>query len=246
MSRKIASLREAAAEAIGKGRYRRALSHYVRLEQLAPEDGDWPRRIAELHRRAGRVEEAVEARRRAAHKYVRAGFVSKAQAMYRAAIRDAAGDQALLAELEVLERRPRPRGIDDIRRQALATDLPRPRVEPIEVDIELDLEPQSWPAEAAVPRPSQRPLARGTDAPPFGRPAEAGAPVLPLPLAPPPEAAAPAPRPLPPPPEGDEAGPPAIAIGAFRPVKRPVAVGAPVAEAGDDIEALVRRFVRGQ
>jgi hypothetical protein len=79
-------LRDAASEAVAKGRYHEALDHCLRLEALQPSDPSWARRTAHCCQRLGRHADERAALLRAAEGYEHAGFLRKACAMYRLAV----------------------------------------------------------------------------------------------------------------------------------------------------------------
>ena len=82
MARKDArALREEAATATAAGKHRRALECYLELERLEPAEPNWPKRVAEIHRRAGKTADAIDAYERAIDRYVRGGFLVQAIAV---------------------------------------------------------------------------------------------------------------------------------------------------------------------
>jgi len=79
--RKGRDLRNAAALAVHKGKFEKALDCYLSLEKFEPTEAEWSRRVAQMHERLGRVPEAVAALERTIEKYRRAGFEAKASAV---------------------------------------------------------------------------------------------------------------------------------------------------------------------
>jgi tetratricopeptide (TPR) repeat protein len=91
----IRRLRDLAEHAVDRGRYAEALAACQRLEHLQPAEPAWARRSAYCLGRLGRAPEQVAALRRAAQTYERAGFLTKAGAMYRLALAIAPRDEEL-------------------------------------------------------------------------------------------------------------------------------------------------------
>lgn len=76
----IRGLKNRASRARERGRFDRAQAIYQELEQREPHEGDWSRRLAEIHRRLGKTDDAIQALERGLGKYLRAGFCDKATA----------------------------------------------------------------------------------------------------------------------------------------------------------------------
>jgi CRP-like cAMP-binding protein len=75
---RIRVLREEALALVRQGHDKKALLRFAELEQLEPNEPDWPRRSAECHRVLGNAKEQVEALGRAAEQYMSLGLVPKA------------------------------------------------------------------------------------------------------------------------------------------------------------------------
>jgi CRP-like cAMP-binding protein len=73
--RDVSTVRDEAARAVERGKWRQALELYGELERLQPTDAAWSKRVGELHRRLGQDREAIAAFERAVERYVGAGFV---------------------------------------------------------------------------------------------------------------------------------------------------------------------------
>ncbi len=58
-------LKDEAAEAVAKAKWKKALECYEALEELEPRDGSWPQKAGEMNRRLGRNPEAGGGVRRA-------------------------------------------------------------------------------------------------------------------------------------------------------------------------------------
>ncbi len=74
-------LKDEAAEAVSKGKWRAALERYLALERLEPRDGSWPQRAGEMSRRLGRGDDAITLLDRAADVFAHGGFLLKAIAV---------------------------------------------------------------------------------------------------------------------------------------------------------------------
>ena len=82
MARKdVSTLRDEAARAVERGKLGQAVELYEELEKRQPADPQWPKRLAEVHRKDGDTTAAVIAFERAAEKYVGAGFLVQAIAV---------------------------------------------------------------------------------------------------------------------------------------------------------------------
>ena len=82
MSRRDArALRDEVANAIDRGKFKRAIECILELEQLEPRDAAWPKRAAEVYRRLGKSREAIGAYERSVDRYVQAGFLVQAIAV---------------------------------------------------------------------------------------------------------------------------------------------------------------------
>jgi cAMP-dependent protein kinase regulator len=75
------ALREEAATATADGKHRRALECYLELERLEPAEPNWPKRVAEICRRLGKLGDAITAYERTIDRYVRGGFLVQAIAV---------------------------------------------------------------------------------------------------------------------------------------------------------------------
>lgn len=96
MARDARQLRSEASEAAASGKYKRALSAYLELEQLEPRDAQWSKRAAETYRRLGKEREAIAAYTRAADRYAQGGFLVQAIAVCKLIVQiDPGNDEAL-------------------------------------------------------------------------------------------------------------------------------------------------------
>src|SRR5262245_1864216 len=73
--------KDEAADHVSRGRWRKALDCYRTLERLEPDDGSWPQKAGEMHRRLGQPHDAADAMARAADVFSRQGFLLKAIAV---------------------------------------------------------------------------------------------------------------------------------------------------------------------
>lgn len=71
-------IKDDAATALDKGRYKKALECYLQLEGLEPRDGAWSRKAGDMWRRLGDEQAAIPCFLRAAERYASAGFTVKA------------------------------------------------------------------------------------------------------------------------------------------------------------------------
>ena len=74
-------LKDEAAQAVAKGKWKRALDVYLQLERAEPNDGMWPRKTGEMLRRLAKIPEAIHAFDRAVDLHARDGFLLKAIAV---------------------------------------------------------------------------------------------------------------------------------------------------------------------
>lgn len=96
MARDARQLRTEASEAAASGKYKRALSAYLELEQLEPRDAQWSKRAAETYRRLGKDREAIYAYARSADRYAQGGFLVQAIAVCKLILQiDPKNDDAL-------------------------------------------------------------------------------------------------------------------------------------------------------
>jgi CRP-like cAMP-binding protein len=77
----VSTLRDEAAKAVERGKWRQAVEAYEELEKRQPADAQWPKRLGEVHRRAGDSAAAIAAFERAVDRYVGAGFLVQAIAV---------------------------------------------------------------------------------------------------------------------------------------------------------------------
>jgi cAMP-dependent protein kinase regulator len=75
------ALREEAAAAVAAGKHKRALSAYLELERIEPNDAQWAKRAGETYRRLGNNSNAIEAFERSAERYAQNGFLVQAIAV---------------------------------------------------------------------------------------------------------------------------------------------------------------------
>ncbi len=74
-------LRDEAAAAVDRGKFKRAVELFLELEHLEGRDASWPKRAAEMYRRLGKTREAIATYERAAEKYAQGGFLVQAIAV---------------------------------------------------------------------------------------------------------------------------------------------------------------------
>jgi CRP-like cAMP-binding protein len=102
-----------AAAAVSRGRYRKALEAYQKLERLEPNDGAWSRRAGEMLRHLDESDDALTCFAVAVEKYARAGFLVKAIAVCKLILRIEPNHPAIierlaeLADEKLAGRRPR-------------------------------------------------------------------------------------------------------------------------------------------
>jgi CRP-like cAMP-binding protein/tetratricopeptide (TPR) repeat protein len=75
------ALREEAAAAVAAGKHKRALSAYLELERIEPNDAQWAKRAGETYRRLGNNANAIDAFERSAERYGQNGFLVQAIAV---------------------------------------------------------------------------------------------------------------------------------------------------------------------
>lgn len=96
-------LRDDAAEAVDRGKYKKARELYGQLAALDPADANWSRRGADMARKLGKDSEAIEDYLLAAAAYVHAGFVLQAVAMCKMALQLDPSHVAALRQLAHLQ-----------------------------------------------------------------------------------------------------------------------------------------------
>lgn len=74
-------LKNDAATALRKGKYKEALQHYEQLERLEPKDASWPQKRAEVYAKLGDKDKELAALMSAAEIYSQGGFLLKAIAV---------------------------------------------------------------------------------------------------------------------------------------------------------------------
>ncbi|MBT8495533.1 MAG: cyclic nucleotide-binding domain-containing protein, partial [Deltaproteobacteria bacterium] len=77
---KARKLKDQAAAAVSKGKYKKALEAYLELERIES-SGDWSRRVGEVYKNLDQAGDAVAAYSRAVDRYAEAGFLVKALAV---------------------------------------------------------------------------------------------------------------------------------------------------------------------
>ena len=102
----IQGLKDEAARASSSGDHARALAAYEKLERLEPESAHWPKRIGEMHRRLGQIDEAIAAWTRAAERFGRAGFLLKAIAICHLILRQDPQNTEAQKQLAALNEQP--------------------------------------------------------------------------------------------------------------------------------------------
>jgi CRP-like cAMP-binding protein len=96
VARDVRKLREEANEATASGKYKRALTAYLELERLEPNDAQWSKRVAETYRRLGKDRDAIDAFARAVERYAQGGFLVQAIAVCKLILQiDPKNDDAL-------------------------------------------------------------------------------------------------------------------------------------------------------
>jgi CRP-like cAMP-binding protein len=96
VARDLRKLREEANEATSSGKYKRALTAYLELERLEPNDAQWSKRVAETYRRLGKDRDAIDAFARAVNRYNQHGFLVQAIAVCKLILQiDPKNDDAL-------------------------------------------------------------------------------------------------------------------------------------------------------
>jgi CRP-like cAMP-binding protein len=74
-------VKDEAADAVARGRWKKALECYLMLERAEPRDGSWPQKAGEMNRKLNRTDDAVAAWTRAADRFAGSGFLLKAIAV---------------------------------------------------------------------------------------------------------------------------------------------------------------------
>ncbi len=92
--RDVRTLRDTAAAAAGEGKHRKALECYLELEQLEPQDPNWPKRVGETYRRLNKNREAIAAYERAVDRFVQTGFMVQAIAVCKVILQIDPGHEA--------------------------------------------------------------------------------------------------------------------------------------------------------
>lgn len=70
-------IKNEAAEALRKGKYKDALKHYEALQSLEPKDASWPQKRAEVYSKLGEKDKEIAALMQAAEIYSQGGFLIK-------------------------------------------------------------------------------------------------------------------------------------------------------------------------
>ncbi|MBK9069777.1 MAG: tetratricopeptide repeat protein [Myxococcales bacterium] len=99
----LRKLKDDAAEAVDRGKFKKALQCYEQLEQHDASDGNWSRRAAEMWRKLDDREQALAAYLRAVETYVRAGFLIQAVAMCKMALQLHPAHPVVMARLATLQ-----------------------------------------------------------------------------------------------------------------------------------------------
>lgn len=149
-------LKEQAQNALDKGKYKKALPLYLTLEEMEPHDGQWPRRAADMYRRLGRTQEAIDTFDRAATKYMDAGFLVKSIAICKMILQLDPTHSAVRERLSALNAK---RGVEDIRRAnpvgSISNNVAITEREPSAADVPV----ADNPATASPPPPTTPPVA---------------------------------------------------------------------------------------
>jgi len=111
------ALRDEVADAIDRGKFKRAIECILELEHLEPRDAAWPKRAAEVYRRLGKSREAISAYERAVERYAQAGFLVQAIAVCKQILQIDPQHSATLRRLAEIaqERKTAPSGVASMR-----------------------------------------------------------------------------------------------------------------------------------
>jgi CRP-like cAMP-binding protein len=104
----VSTLRDEAAKAVERGKWRQAVEAYEELEKRQPADAQWPKRLGEVHRRAGDHAAAIGAFERAVDRYVGAGFLVQAIAVCKLILQIDPAREAIATRLAELANAGRP------------------------------------------------------------------------------------------------------------------------------------------
>jgi cAMP-dependent protein kinase regulator len=182
MARKdVSALRDEAAQAVERGKLKQALALYEELEERQPAEASWPKRLGEVHRRAGDAAAAVAAFERAVDKYVGAGFLVQAVAVAKLILQLDAGHAigARIAELTAQQRQASKAGATvDAPRRGRAAQTPSPAPSP-SPSPSPSPPPTPSPAPAPSPAPPPAPSPSRTASRPPPSPARARPPAAP-------------------------------------------------------------------
>lgn len=162
--RDVRTLKDAAAAASTEGKHRKALEHYLELEQLEPQDPNWAKRAGETYRRLGKNREAIAAYDRAVERFVQSGFLVQALAVCKVILQIDPGHEATKQRLATIAQQ------QDAGKSAVGAISNRHRGGQIH--------PPTPRPVARIPRPPA-PLPEGTSPPP-SQPAAPSQPTVPL------------------------------------------------------------------
>lgn len=219
-------LKDEAAAAAGKGRYKRAAELYEQIARFEPDDGQWPHRAGEAWKRVGDRQASIDALSTASDIYARTGFFLKAISVSKMILELDPGRTETQARLAALYARrdakgpgggggglrggvPVERGPSSGSPASSASSAARSRTGPPPRVIDLPPDPIAPPpaSRPAYPPIGEAPppviVSRHPSSPPQSPPAPRPAPPFHAPPVPPPvsrpaAAAPPAPPPLPP------------------------------------------------
>jgi CRP-like cAMP-binding protein/tetratricopeptide (TPR) repeat protein len=154
----LRKLKDAAAQAAEKGKYKRALRDYLALEQHEPHEGGWARRAGDMFRLLGDHDSALAAFERAARKYAEAGFGVKAVAVCRTILRLDPAHRAAQERLAALLVRDRPDGAEVAAAPAPAASPTIPPGAPLSAVVLGDVIPDARPQGTHQHRVTEIPL----------------------------------------------------------------------------------------
>jgi CRP-like cAMP-binding protein len=104
----VSTLRDEAAKAVERGKWRQAVEAYEELEKRQATEAQWPKRLGEVHRRAGDNAAAIAAFERAVDRYVGAGFLVQAIAVCKLILQIDPAREAVATRLAELAAAGRP------------------------------------------------------------------------------------------------------------------------------------------
>ena len=170
-------LKDDAAAAARDRKWKKALEHYLALEEAEPQNGMWPQKSGEMSRKLERKDDAIAAYLRAADAYSKAGFLVKAIAVCKLILaidpthtstqEKLAGlhsDRGLPAPAAAGRAIPRGATLDEVSLGAIVPGARRSREMPAQPVMEIPLEVSAAYADFAVEAPGAGTVQRAAEA----------------------------------------------------------------------------------